>query len=284
MKLLTLNTHSIIEPEYENKIKAFAKMIQEEKPDIFALQEVNQSIEKPEITLFVESGYVPCSELRPKIRIDNHALRLNQFLRALDMKYYWTWIPLKIGYQIYEEGLAIFSLTPITEIQQFFISASHSMSNWKTRKILSIKTNGMWFHNVHMGWWDDPEEPFQTQWDRTCELFSEIWKSSEYHFLMGDFNSPDTIRGEGYDYVKASGWLDTYILAEKKDAGKTVGTVIDGWRDRINQADAKDGVRLDYIWANKLVKVNSSKVILNGRCYPVVSDHYGVITELEVYE
>lgn len=281
MKLMTLNTHSIVEPDYENKLETFAKMIKIEKPDVFALQEVNQSVAKPELTVFVENGYVPCKDLRPVIRMDNHALRLDRFLRSLGMEYYWTWIPLKIGYDIYEEGLAIFSRTPITEIRQFYISKSHTMSNWKTRKVLSIKTNNMWFHNIHMGWWDDAEDPFKAQWDMTCSKLSGVMKAAEYHFMMGDFNSPSGIRGEGYDYVKASGWFDTWMLAQKKDDGITVGKVIDGWRERMDETEALKGVRLDYIWVNKELKVKSSKVICNTQNYPAVSDHYGVMIEVE---
>ena len=281
MKIITLNTHSIVEPDYENKLEAFAKMIKTEKPDVFALQEVNQSVAKPELTVFVENGYVPCKDLRPVIRMDNHALRLDRFLRSLGMEYYWTWIPLKIGYDIYEEGLAIFSRTPITEIKQFYISKSRTMSNWKTRKVLGIKTNGMWFHNVHLGWWDDVEDPFKAQWDNVNRELEAVGKTDEYHFMMGDFNAPSGIRGEGYDYVRNSGWFDTWEMAKAKDSGITVGKVIDGWRERMDEEEGKKGVRLDYVWANKELPVRSYKVILNGENYPVVSDHYGVVVEVE---
>lgn len=281
MKILTLNTHSIIEPDYEEKLFEFANMVKKVKPDVFALQEVNQSIAKPEFDLFVENGYVPCKEMCPVIRIDNHALRLDRLLRSYGVDYYWTWIPLKIGYDIYEEGLAIFSRTPIEEIREFYISKSQTMSNWKTRKVLGIKTNGRWFHNVHMGWWDDVEDPFKDQWDKVNKELASMMNSEEVHFMLGDFNAPAQIRGEAYDYVKASGWFDTYELAEKRDFGITVGKVIDGWRERMDDEAAKKGVRLDYIWTNQKMNVRSSKVIHNGEYYPIVSDHYGVIIEVE---
>ena len=34
MKLITLNTHSLIEEHYEEKLHAFAEMVRKEKPDI----------------------------------------------------------------------------------------------------------------------------------------------------------------------------------------------------------------------------------------------------------
>ena len=47
MKLLTLNTHSLIEPDYEAKRKIFVDFIAKEQPEVFALQEVNQTAAAP---------------------------------------------------------------------------------------------------------------------------------------------------------------------------------------------------------------------------------------------
>ena len=246
---------------------------------MFALQEVNQSVAKPEFNVFVENGYVPCKSIRPIIRMDNHALRLDRLLRAMGMEYYWTWIPLKIGYDIYEEGLAMFSRTPITEIRQFYISKSQSMSNWKTRKILSIKTNGMWFHNVHMGWWDDAEEPFLDQWKQLEERISEKRRNG-FVWLMGDFNAPDFVSGQSYEWILTNGWLDTYSAALEKDRGITVPCVIDGWKERLKDQEVK-AMRLDYIFSSHRVCVKSFQVIFNGENRPVVSDHFGVFIDIK---
>ena len=43
MKLMTLNTHSLEEEDYEAKLHAFAEGVCRAEPDIIALQEVNQS-------------------------------------------------------------------------------------------------------------------------------------------------------------------------------------------------------------------------------------------------
>lgn len=40
MKLLTLNTHSLEEPDYAKKTEKFIEMLEKEQPDIIALQEV----------------------------------------------------------------------------------------------------------------------------------------------------------------------------------------------------------------------------------------------------
>ena len=43
MKLMTLNTHSLEEEDYEAKLHAFAEGVCRAEPDIIALQEVNQT-------------------------------------------------------------------------------------------------------------------------------------------------------------------------------------------------------------------------------------------------
>ena len=47
MKLLTLNTHSLIEPYYEAMREIFVNLIAADQPEVFALQEVNQTAAAP---------------------------------------------------------------------------------------------------------------------------------------------------------------------------------------------------------------------------------------------
>ena len=42
MKILTFNTHSLVEKDYETKLLQFAEMAAVEQPEIMGLQEVNQ--------------------------------------------------------------------------------------------------------------------------------------------------------------------------------------------------------------------------------------------------
>ena len=76
MKILTLNTHSLVEPDYENKLKLFAEMIIKEQPEVFALQEVNQLMEAAEVQ--PGENYVEAYRFKGKIREDNHAYRLSR--------------------------------------------------------------------------------------------------------------------------------------------------------------------------------------------------------------
>lgn len=275
MKLLTLNTHSLVEDNYSTKLDAFVSAIAEQRPDIIALQEVNQTIAETQVDVISE-GYVPCVE-NIVIRKDNHVYKAAELLEGAGVKYYWTWLPLKKGYNKYDEGIALMSRSRIIETDVVRISETDDYNNWKTRKIIGIRTEAApdeWFFSVHYGWWDDLDEPFQNQWQKTVEYmkkYSRVW-------LMGDFNSPAEVRNEGYDIINGSGWYDSYTRAKTRDNGITVGKVIDGWRDKVS---GTDGMRIDQIWCSQKAEIASSEVIFNGANKPVVSDHYGVVAEYE---
>lgn len=283
MKIITLNSHSLEEADYERKLKAFVEGVCQENPDVIALQEVNQTrTAKPVDAYLLElSGYIPCEPgtdcTEAVIREDNHGYQVASMLKKGGLPYSWTCVFAKLGYGKYDEGLALLCRFPVLDTRQFFITKSHDYQNWKTRKILGILAETVrgpeWFYSVHMGWWKDAEEPFEEQWSRIGRLLktdtgTPIW-------LMGDFNSPSGVSGEGYDMIRRSGWQDTYELAGQKDDGITVDHSIDGWKDQRKDS----GMRIDYIWTSEKVPVRSSRVIFNGKDHPVVSDHFGVLAE-----
>lgn len=273
MKLLTLNTHSHIEENYEEKLGYFVAAVQAEKPDVIALQEVNQSSDA-DYAVSV-SGLTPCC--KDIIRSDNHVCRAAEMLAEAGEKYFWTWLPIKRGYEKFDEGIALMSRSPILETDVLLVSAEDNYSDWKTRKIVGIRTErypGDWFFSVHFGWWNDPDEPFRKQWIRTAEhmtKYDSVW-------LMGDFNAPPEIRGEGYELVSKSYVYDTYLLAAEKHGRATARGDIDGWRERKSPSDC---IRTDQIWCSRKNVILSSEVVFDGGRYPVVSDHFGVLISCE---
>ena len=96
---------------------------------------------------------------------------------------------------------------------------------------------------------------------------------------MGDFNAPDYVSGQSYDYILNRDWQDTYQTALEKDSGFTVPCVIDGWRERLKNIKWR-AMRLDYIFCNHQIEITSYHVIFNGENRPVVSDHFGVCIEV----
>ena len=258
MKILTLNTHSLQEENYPQKLDWFIEGILREKPDIIALQEVNQTAGAELMDLEMLEGQYPipgCMEIRQ----DNHAAQVAYRLRREGVECYWAWLPIKLGYDKYDEGIAILSLgRKIRCVDKFPISKVNDYHNWRTRAVLGVKVEGLedWFYCLHMGWWDDTADRFLDQWKKlNCCIASKrmcgpVW-------LLGDFNAP---------------------IAECKDAGITVPGIVDGWREKLAGKQV-DGMRLDYIWCSHKIEISSSRVVFNGIKEPVVSDHFGVMIE-----
>lgn len=265
MKLLTLNTHSLVEDDYESKLSAFAEVVSAERFDIIALQEVNQTCasEKAE----AGGNYIKCGEI--PLKKDNHILRAAELISKNGLDYKFTWLGMKKGYGKYDEGIGFLSRSAVLEAKYFTVSREDNYTDWHTRKIIGIRTAAapeVWFYSVHTGWWEDGD-PFSRQWARIKDCIGSggrIW-------LMGDFNNPAEIRGEGYDLMENDGWYDSFKLAERTSGGITAEADIDGWKDRNS-----GGMRIDGIWSNEKTEVKTWETVFNGKSYPVVSDHYGV--------
>lgn len=270
MKLATLNTHSLVEEDYEEKLIAFVEKAAKEKYDVIALQEVNQThggakidIEKPEYMVNKEMG---------EITSDNHMWRIVSMLQERGVPYYWAWTPIKLGYGKYDEGIGILSRKKPEEMKSFYISAAHQYEDWHSRKVIGVKIGACWYYSVHMGWWKEEGDCFADQWKNFLDNLIE----NDKIYVMGDFNNPAHVRKEGYDLVIESGFYDTWHLAGQKDEGITVCKTIDGWYDK----GTSEKMRIDYIFQNTEEKVASSQVIFNGDKDPVISDHFGVQVEI----
>ncbi|MDE5917407.1 MAG: hypothetical protein K2G62_04695 [Oscillospiraceae bacterium] len=149
--MLTLNTHSLIELNYEEKLNYFVNAIVRYEPNIIALQEVNQTASASSVSNKSLTGFTQCQSAIP-LKKDNHAYRVVELLREKNLNYYWTWLPIKNGYDKYDEGLAILSKEKILETDTVLVSCINDYNNWKTRKILGIYSGGKWFYSVHLGW------------------------------------------------------------------------------------------------------------------------------------
>lgn len=281
MKLLTLNTHSLLEENYAQKLEWFVETILREKPDIIALQEVNQTCDADILAPDMLEGQYPVPGCM-RIRRDNHAAAVARMLRSAGVVCWWAWIPVKLGYGKYDEGVAVLSLgRPIRCVDAFPVSKINDYHSWRTRAVLGIQVEGMedWFYSLHMGWWDDEVERFLDQWKTlNCCIMSKRMCGNVW--LMGDFNAPDTVHGQSYEHMAASGWFDTFQLAHSRDSGITVAGAIDGWRQR-PVFNMENGMRLDYIWCSRKQDIRASRVLFNGVKEPVVSDHFGVLIDIK---
>lgn len=268
MKLLTINTHSIIENDYKRKLDVFINAINEIKPDIITMQEVNQTSTEDAImhndARIFNDGTIP-------IKRDNHAYCVQKGLEKFGCYYNLAWLGFKNGYKKFDEGLSVMSLAPIEKIHSFTISKTSEYNDWQTRKVLGIYAFGEWFYSVHMGWWRGENEPFICQWER---LNANI-KKEQRVWLMGDFNNSEHKRGEGYDKIISDGWIDTYKIAKDKDTGYTAHTKIDGWQEK-----CEIPLRIDYIFTNKTIDIQSSFVVFDGKNREKISDHNAILVNL----
>ena len=270
MKLLTLNAHSWQETDNVSCLRHVAETLRQEQPDVVALQEINQRQGDPAAAeeRLRKSGFVSAGDA---ILETNWALALAELVPG----YAWSWVYTHVGYRSWEEGIAVMSRMPILEVRSRNLSSPDlPEDSWRHRRVLAIHTEAGWFCSTHTGWWDDEIDPFPNQWKRLNAFMQTL---SGPRWLMGDFNSPAHERGRGYDLILSDGWEDCYARAENRDSGITVPGQIDGWRH-----EAVSGFRMDLCLAGQPGRTLRSNVIFNGDFHPVVSDHFGVLTEESV--
>ena len=85
MKILTINTHSLQEENYEQKLQWFIEGILKEKPDIIAMQEVNQTADAPLMEPELLAGQYPIPGALP-VRRDNHAANVAHSAKEMSEK------------------------------------------------------------------------------------------------------------------------------------------------------------------------------------------------------
>ena len=111
MKLLTLNAHSLHEEKFPGQTEKLAEFLLREAPDLVALQEVNQSAVAPRLPAGRRRGFTLCVGEVP-LRTDNFAVALVETMKKRGTSYFYTWLPVKRGYGVFDEGLAFLSKGP----------------------------------------------------------------------------------------------------------------------------------------------------------------------------
>ena len=245
MRFLTLNTHSWCEIHQIAKIRTLAKFIIEQQVDVIALQEVNQLTSTPvvEHPLHFRGGAgIPVSE-------DNYALLLVRALEALGARYEWTLTETHLGWERYDECVAVLSRLPIRGIKPINMSPDYTYFQVQRRAaqatLIETETGTFWCATTHMSWWDFDGEPlFAQEYAHLSQELAECARTAPV-LLGGDFNSAAHLSNEGYALVTSSGMVDTRSLAEHTDGENTVHREIAGWE---GSTDAK---RIDFVFADR---------------------------------
>lgn len=278
MKLLTLNTHSWIEESPLEKLEAIMEQLLADSYDVISLQEVNQSMDAEEAE--VDSFFIAPNQ-DTVIKKDNFAFLLQQELKKEGLEYYWSWVPSHIGYDQYDEGIAILTRFKVTNARGILLSRKDDYTDYHTRKALEVSfqasERNYLVYGLHLSWWQDETEsyPFLYEWNKLVEAWEAEARAGGCILLMGDFNNPAHIEKEGYSVVSKHPYLkDAYLDATLKNGSHTVEKKIDGWEDN------SDLLRIDYIFVSSNLSVYSYETVFDGRTTPVVSDHFGVKVEI----
>lgn len=275
MRFLTLNTHSWCEIHQIAKIRTLAKFIIEQQVDVIALQEVNQLTSTPVVKepLNYRGGAdVPVHE-------DNYALLLVQALNEMGATYQWTLTEAHIGWDLYDECVAILSRLPIRGIKPIDMSPEYGYHQVQRRAaqaaLIETETGTFWCATTHMSWWDFDGEPlFAQEYAHLSQELAECARTAPV-LLGGDFNSAAHLSDEGYALVTSSGMIDTRSLAEHTDGENTVHREIAGWE---GSTDAK---RIDFVFADRLLTVTSHAVVFRDNSPEAISDHSGLLLEID---
>lgn len=275
MRFLTLNTHSWCEIHQIAKIRTLAKFIIEQQVDVIALQEVNQLTSTPvvEHPLHFRGGAgIP-------VREDNYALLLVRALNEMGATYEWTLTETHIGWDRYDECVAILSRLPIRGIKPINMSPDYTYFQVQRRAaqatLIETETGTFWCATTHMSWWDFDGEPlFAQEYAHLSQELAECARTAPV-LLGGDFNSAAHLSNEGYALVTSSGMVDTRSLAEHTDGENTVHREIAGWE---GSTDAK---RIDFVFADRLVDVVSHAVVFRDNSPEAISDHSGLLLEID---
>ena len=255
MRTFSLNLHCMQEDQPLEKLRRIADFIISENIDVVLLQEVAQSVDGT----------------------FNAALYILDILLGKDTRWQMVFDWSHYGWEIWQEGLAILIRGNLEDPTSTYISQSDSKDFWKSRIALTASWDRtdqglepIQFWNVHLGWWDDVEEPQQRQLQQLHQL---VQASTARNIIVGgDFNSAASTLSYT-NIIETTGWLDTYLACNPEGMlDPTIGGLIDGWTN-----GDPEGMRIDYVFLarGELVPV-SAQIVLQD---PMVSDHCGLYCE-----
>lgn len=267
MKLLTINTHSWLEENPQEKLDILAQAILKEQYDVICLQEVNQLVaSKPAKDLF---NYFP-SAGTPAIREDNYALELVKLLSAKGQPYYWSWAYNHIGYGRFQEGVAILSKEPL-QSETLLVSQTDDETDYHTRRVLLSRTgfgkSSFAAACVHLSWWN---KGFEEEWEKLEKSLSALDCPL---LLMGDFNNPTDEPGYRLILNSQLNLKDSHKVARNVYGSATIQKEIDGWQGN------QEALKVDHIFLSPQWQVEKSAVVFDGKEYPSISDHCGLACE-----
>lgn len=250
MKIISLNLHCLKEENLVDKMKSVANFINDNDIDICLFQEVAQHKDNKIIYDNVKEG--------------NNLSILRSFL----LKPYELYFEAKkLGFGVYEEGLAILSKEPLINNGYAYISKAKEFNNWLTRIALYGDYKGITFFDIHLGW-TIGDETIENQIDNLSKM---ALQKENLVMIFGDYNC--CMYSPQYEYFKAKGF---YSIGELLN--------IDPIKYPTFNYDLDNGQKenrvIDHIFTNKKMNILDYQVLFSDK---PVSDHNLIYLEIEDY-
>jgi maltose 6'-phosphate phosphatase len=270
LRALTLNLHCWQESDALEKLYTVARAIAKEGIDVVMFQEAAQH--KDALVASIHHGV--------EIKSDNAvAIVAQHLLSEFNLTYEFAWDYSHLGWEVWEEGIAVLTRGTIKNVESHWVSTSQSTSDWLSRKMLiaDIEIDNQQFRvaSTHLGWWNYEREPFDQQFTRVQSLTFANMQST---LLAGDFNVAASTPGYHY-MMNDSNLVDCYLECHPHDLLQpTIGGRIDGW-----EVGDADGQRIDYMLVDRRGNLQpmDARIIFADGDYGLVSDHFGVLVDFE---
>lgn len=266
MKLMTLNLNTYQEDMQIEKFNRIAEMIVKEDIDIICFCEAAQTFMSPRVDEYVREDNAV------KLICDavNHLLGKTVYHFVWDLSHY--------GFKIYEEGIALMSKHPMSQVASQYVSHTHDIFTFKSRKVIkaTIDYHGLNIdvYSCQLGWADDEYEPFCDQFERLDEWVREE-SPDRFVILAGDFSND--VKTQAYQQVIEAKYIDQYVLANPQGLNDETFIYPIGF----DTANVSQCLRLDYVFANqKGYPVTSAKRLFMDDLR--VSDHMAILVEWQM--
>ncbi|MEO9475652.1 MAG: endonuclease/exonuclease/phosphatase family protein [Cyclobacteriaceae bacterium] len=271
--ILTINLHTYQESQQNEKLNMIVDVIGQLEVDFIALQECGQNKSSP-----ILSGI---------IREDNMAMILANRVKEkynADYNFVWNWAHL--GWDVWEEGVAILSKHPLVDTDERYISSNTSTQSITSRKVIygsyQLETDKINIFSAHTHWrTTETDEEHNNQIGNIKSMVEEkkALAVDATSFVCGDFNvnpTSDYPWSEGYHTMMENNdyqdtFLEIYPDANNRPAKSIYNTVGGSFPGRI-----------DYIFMNEnsRYQVSESQIIFTSSVVGKVSDHFGVLTKI----
>lgn len=280
ISILSLNLHTYQESNQDAKFNIVVDAIFDLSIDLVCFVECGQN---------KNQTYLTGSST---IRIDNMAYIITQRLKSkYGVNYYYAWDWAHIGFDYYEEGMAVVSKYPITDSGSTWISTVTSSSNITSRKAVYGKTGIpgigiVHLFSVHTHWMlssTDTEHELQVSRIKDFVYNKEITSdvSPDLSIVCGDYNC-NAANVEPWikpynKMVENGDFIDTFLVANPTANNRPQDS-------KFNTVGGDYPGRIDYIFMknNTKFEVVSSVITFSPSSLGTVSDHYGVITKIRL--